>query len=178
MVKEELKYAILPWMDQLTAGKIIPPVIFLLVAYCIFEFFLKKFNYTMRRGTLSLISNTVWPMLLNICIFAVAYWQWAFPLAVVMALIFISVLSHELKIAHEDELEGFVGINPELRKLRAENFSDLPIEEQMAYKKTVKPRKFYWWLFLPAVVILPFLLILLLELLGVGDYLFKVVYYK
>ena len=177
MVKEEIKYAILPWMDQLTVGKILPPVIGLLVAYCVFEYFFKKWNYSMRRGTLSLITNTVWPLLLNTCIFAVAYWQWAFPLAAVMGLIFISVLRHELKVAHEDELEGYRGVNPEVRKLRAENFADLSIEEQMAYKQTVKPHKFYWWIFWPAVIVIPFLIILLLEQLGVGDYLFQVVYY-
>ncbi len=165
-------------MDQLTPGKIIPPVVGLLIAYCIFEYFFKKFNYSVRRGTLSLISNTVWPILLNTCIFTIAYWQWAFPLATVMGLIFVSVLLHELKIAYEDEKEGYRGLNKEVRKLRAEAFADLPIEEQMAYKAKVKPHKFYWWIFLPLVVIIPFLIVLLLEQLGLGDYLFQVVYYE
>ena len=178
MATEELKYAILPWMDQLTAGRIVPPIIGILVAYCIFERIFKKFNYSMRRGTLSLITNTVWPILINTCIFTIAYWQWAAPISAAIGLIFVSVLFHELKIAYEDELEGFRGVNKEMRKLRAENFADLPIEEQMAYKKTVKPHKFYWWIFWPAVVIIPLLIVLLLEQLGVGNYLFQVVYYE
>lgn len=178
LVGEEIKYTILPWMDTLTVGKIIPPVIGLLVGYCFVEYLLKKFNYSIRRGSLSLVTNTVWPMLLNICIFSIAYWQWAFPIATVMGLIFLSVLRHELKVAHEDELEGFRGLNKEIRKLRAEAFADLSIEEQMAYKKTVKTHKFYWWIFLPAVVIIPFLIVLLLEQFGLGDYLFQVVYFE
>ena len=76
-----------------------------------------------------------------------------------------------------DELEGRRGLNPLIRTVRAEIFNDLSIEEQMEFKKTVQPQKFYWWIFLPLVMILPFLTILLLERLGVGDYLFQVVYY-
>ncbi len=178
MVSEPLTYTILPWMDPLTVGKLLPPAIGLLVAYCIFEYFFKKWNRSVRRGTLSLITNTVWPILLNFCIFALLYWQWAFPVATVIGLIFISVLQHELKVAHEDELEGFRGLSPAIRTIRAEMFADLSIEEQMEYKKTVKPHPFHWWIFLPAVVIIPFLAILLLEQLGLGDYLFQVVYFE
>ncbi len=178
MGKEPLNYTILPWMDPLSVGKIIPTVVGILVAYCIFEFFFKKYNNSVRRGTLSLITNTVWPLTLNTCFFTVLYWQWAFPLSAVIGLIFISVIKHELKIAHEDELEGFRGLNPTIRQIRGEIFADLSIEEQMEYKKTVKPHKFYWWLFLPLVVIIPFLVVLLLEQFGLGDYLFQVVYFE
>ena len=64
-----------------------------------------------------------------------------------------------------------------IRTVRAEIFSDLSIEEQLEFEKKVKPHKFYWWLFLPLVMVIPFLVVLLLEQLGVGDYLFSVVYF-
>ena len=173
----DLKYAILPWMEQITAGHIVSVAALILAAWCIFEAIFRRHNNSMRRGTMALISNTIWPLLVNLCIFCVAYWQWAFALSAVVGLIFISVIRHELKEAHVDELEGRRGLNPLIRTVRAEIFNDLSIEEQMEFKKSVKPQKFYWWIFLPLVMILPFLTILLLERLGVGDYLFKVVYY-
>ncbi len=173
-----MKYTILPWMDALSAGHIVPVVLALLAAYCIFEFFFKRHNITMRRGTLALITNTVWPLLLNLCFFTLLFWQWAFVLSIVMGGVFIAIMRNELKVAYQDELEGFRGLSPEIRHIRAEAFADLTIEEQMAYKKTVKPHKFFWWCWLPLVVVLPFLLVLLLEQLGVGDYLFQVVYFN
>ena len=101
---KDLKYAILPWMEQITAGRIISVAAILLAAWCLFEAIFRRYNKSMRRGTLALISNTVWPLLVNLCIFCVAYWQWAFVLAAVVGLIFISVLRHELKEAYIDEL--------------------------------------------------------------------------
>lgn len=175
---QPINYAVLPWMDPMSAGRILPAVIGLLVLYSILEYFFKKHNTTMRRGTLALIRNTVWTLLLNLCIFTVAYWQWAFLLAAGMGALFIVILRHELKTAYQEELEGYRGLNPQIRAIRAELFSDLSIQEQLDYKKTVRPQKFYWWIWLPLVVILPFLCILLLEQLGVGDYLFEVVYYE
>lgn len=173
----ELQYAILPWMEQISAGKILWVAALSLIAYCIFEAIFKRFNKSMRRGTLSLIGNTIWPLLINLGIFTVAYWQWALPLTIIVGVMFVFIMRHELKEAHTDELEGYRGLNPLIREVRAEIFNELSIEEQLEFKKTVKPHKFYWWIFLPAVVIIPFLLILLAEALGVGDYLFKVVYY-
>lgn len=174
---KDLEYAILPWFDQISAGRIVSVLVMLLIGYCLFEAVFKKFNCSMRRGTLSLIGNTIWPVLINAGIFTLAYWQWAFPLAIIVGGLFIIIMRYELKESYQDELEGYRGLNKEIRKLRAEAFADLSIEEQKEFKQKVKPQKFYWWIFWPAVVILPFLLVLLLEQLGAGDYLFKVVYY-
>lgn len=161
----------------MSAGRIVSVALVVLAAYCLFEQIFKRHNITMRRGTLALINNTVWPVVLNTCIFAVAYWQWAFPLALICGGIFIFIIRGELRRSYQDELEGYRGLFTEIRKIRAEAFADLSIEEQMEYKKSVKPQQFFWWIWLPAVVVLPFLLILLLEQLGVGDYLFSVYYF-
>lgn len=175
---EPLKYTFFPWMDSMTVGRILPALFILLVGYSLFEYIFRKHNFSMRRGTLSIIGNTVWALLLNTCFFTIAYWKWAFAFSIICGLFFILVIRNELKVAYQDELEGYRGVNPEIRKLRAELFADLSIEEQMEFKKTVKPQRFPWYLWLPLVVIVPFLLILLLEQLGVGDYLFKVVYFE
>ncbi|MBQ6824891.1 MAG: hypothetical protein IJP27_09575 [Clostridia bacterium] len=178
MEREPLKYTFFPWMDSLTVGKIVPIAVGLLIAYCLFEYFFKKYNNSMRKGTLAIISATVWTMLLNICFFTVAYWRWAFLFSIALGIFFIIIVLHELKVSYQDELEGYRGLNPLIRGIRAEIFADLSIEEQMEFKKTVTPQKFYWFIWLPLVVILPFLIILLLEQLGVGDYLFNVVYFE
>lgn len=177
LIKTISEYTVLPWINAVAAGRILSVAAIALVLYCIAEKIFKYFNNTMRRGTLSLISNTVWPILINIGVFSVAFWQWALPLATAVGILFIPIIRHELKTAHTDELEGFVGLNEAIRKVRAEAFADLSIEDQMEYKKTVKPHKFYWWLFVPFVVILPFLIVLLLEQLGVGDYVFETVWF-
>lgn len=173
----DLKYAILPWYDQISAGYIVSVAGGLLIAYCIFEAIFKRYNKSMRRGTLALIGNTVWPLLINIGIFSVAYWQWALPLATATAVLFLFVIRHELKEAYTEEKEGYRGLNPLIREVRAELFADLSIEEQMAFKEQIKPQKFYWWIWLPLMIAIPFLVMLLAEAIGVGDYLFQVVYY-
>ena len=173
----ELTYAILPWYNQISAGYIVSAAGVALIAYCLFEAIFKRYNKSMRRGTLALIGNTIWPLLVNIGIFSVAYWQWALPLAAVVGILFLFIIRHELKEAYTEEKEGYRGLNPLIREVRAEIFADLSIEEQMAYKEQVKPQKFYWWIWLPLVVAIPFLVMLLAEACGVGDYLFQVVYY-
>lgn len=173
----ELEYAILPWYDQVSAGYILAAAGSLLIAYCLFEAIFKRFNKSMRRGTLALIGNTVWPLMINIGIFSVAYWQWALPLTAAVGILFLFVIRHELKEAYTEEKEGYRGLNPLFREVRAEIFADLSIEEQMAYKEQVQPHKFYWWIWLPLMIAIPFLVMLLAEALGVGDYLFQVVYY-
>lgn len=172
-----LKYAILPWYDQLSAGYILSTAGALLIAWCIFEAIFKRYNKSMRRGTLALISNTLWPLLINCGIFAVAYWQWAVPLSAVCGTLFLFVIRHELKEAYTEEKEGYRGLNPLIREVRAEMFSDLSIEEQMEFKAQVRPQKFYWWIWLPLMIAIPFLVMLLAEAVGIGDYLFQVVYY-
>ena len=177
MPQEPLKYTFFPWMDALTVGRIIPAAIGVLVAFCIFERVFSKYNNTMRKGTMAIISATAWTVILNFCFYVIAYWKWAIGFSVAMALFFIVILRHELKVAYQDEKEGFRGLNPLIRSIRGEIFSDLSIEEQMEFKESVKPQRFYWYLWLPLVVGLPFLAVLLLEKLGVGDYLFQVVYF-
>ncbi|MBQ8893696.1 MAG: hypothetical protein IJ043_04730 [Clostridia bacterium] len=178
METESLKYTFFPWMDSLTVGRILPPLIILLVAYNIFEYFFKKHNISMRKGTLSIISGTAWTLLLNTCFFTIAYWQWAILFSAVLALLFIVIMRYELKVSYQEELEGYRGLNPEMRKIRAELFADLSIEEQLEFKQNVHPQKFYWYVWLPLMLLIPFLTVLLLEQLGVGDYLFQVVYFE
>ncbi len=173
-----MKQTYLPWMNVLSAGKIIPPVIAILIAWCIFAALMKKYNSSIRRGHFAVVDNTLWALLLNTMIFTVSFWQWSFPVAIGIGAIFIWVIKNEQKRAWEDERIGMRGMNAEMKRLRGEAFNDLSIEEQMAYKEKVKPYSFRWWIFLPAVVLLPFLLMLLLEALGVGDYLFRVVYFE
>lgn len=173
-----MKYTLLPWLDVLSAGKIIPPVGALLIIWCILAGLFKRWNSRIRRGHFAVVDNTVWPLLLNTVVFTVAFWKWAFPIAAGIGVIFIFVIRNEQKRALEDERVGMFGMNPTIKQLRGEAFNDLSVEEQMAYKEKVSPYKFYWWIYLPAVVILPFLLMLLLEALGVGDYLFQVVYFE
>lgn len=173
-----MKYAMLPWMDPLSAGKIIIGIATVLILYNIFEYFFKHHNLTMGRGAFAIMSNTVWPLCLNLCIFTLAYWYWAFPLAIALTVVFIVIIRGELKTAREEELEGAKGLTAEVRKIRSEWFADLPVEEQMEFKKSYQPQKFVWWLYLPLVVLIPFLIVLLLEQLGAGDYLFSVVYYE
>ena len=173
-----MKETLLPWMDPLSAGHLVVTAVFILVLYNVFEYFFKRNNITMRRGTLAIISNSAWALCLNFCIFTLAFWYWAVPLSLALSAIFIVIIRGELKTAREEELDGAKGLTPEVRTARAELFSDLSIEEQLEFKKNYKPQKFYWWLYLILTVSLPFLLVLLLEQLGAGDYLFQVVYFE
>lgn len=173
-----MKQTYLPWLEVASASRIVPTILGLLFAWCLFSFFFKKINATVRRGTFSIIDNTVWGLLLNSMIFSLMFWYWAFPIAVGIGLVFISVIRYDLKRAFEDERIGMFGLNKELRMLSGEAYNDLSIEEQMAYKEKVPPYKFYWWVYLLLVVLLPFLLMLLLEQLGLGNYLFQVVFFE
>ncbi|MBQ8600664.1 MAG: hypothetical protein IJ407_04710 [Clostridia bacterium] len=173
-----MKYTLLPWMNVLSAGRIIPAVGGLLIAWCIFAALFRKLNASVRRGHFAVIDNTLWPLLLNTVIFTVAFWNWAFPIAIGVSLLFLFVIRNELKRSLEDERIGMFGMNAEMKRLRGEAYNDLSIEEQMAYKEKVTPIRFYWWIWLPLVVLLPFLLMLLLEAFGVGDYLFRIVYFE
>lgn len=173
-----MKQTYLPWMDVLSAGRVVPPVIAVLIGWCIIAALMKKFNSSVRRGHFAVVDNTLWALLLNTLIFTVSFWQWAFPVAIGIGALFIWVIRNEQTRALEEERIGMRGMNAEMKRLRGEAFNDLSIEEQMAYKEKVKPYRFRWWLFWPAVVLLPFLLMLLLEALGVGDYLFRVVYFE
>ena len=172
------KYTVLPWMENLSAGYIVSVCIVGLFAWMLIEKMIKKYNTTMRRGTLAILSNTLWPLILNTCAFTVAYWQYAIPLSIGCAAVFCIIIRGELRTAREEELEGARGLSKELRELRSEAFSDLSIEEQMEYKANVKHQKCIWWIWAPCVIILPFLAVLLLEQLGVGDYLFAVHYFE
>lgn len=176
-MRAPINYTVMPWMDGVIIGYIVPFALAVLVAYSIFEFFFKRRNLTMRRGTLAMITNTIWALMLNLCVFSIAYWRWALIIAAVLSLLFISIIRHELKVAYDDELGGRRGLFPAIRTIRGEEFADLSVEEQMAYKKTVKPYRFYWYFFLPITVLLPFCAVLMLDLLGVGDYLFEVYYF-
>ena len=174
----EIKYTMLPWMSNLSAGYIVSAALALLFGWMLFEKLFKSRNITMRRGTLAIISNTVWPLLLNVCVFALAFWYWAIPLSIGVAVIFVVIIRGELKTAREEEMEGAWGLFPAIRQIRAEAFQDLSIPEQMAYKARVKHQKVLWPLWAACIIILPFLLILLLEQLGVGDYLFSIHYFE
>ena len=172
------KYTVLPWMSNLSAGYIVIYCVAGLFLWMLLEKILVKQNTTMRRGTLTIISNTLWPLLLNTCAYALAYWYYAIPLSIGCAVVFCIIIRGELKSAREEELEGAVGLSKAIREIRSEAFADLPVEEQMAYKAQVKHQKCIWWLWAPCILILPFLAILLLEQLGIGDYLFFVHYFE
>lgn len=173
----KIEYTMLPWWDVMSAGRSVPVVALLLVAWAVIAALFKRYNTTLRRGHFSMVDNTVWPMLLNTIVYLVAFWYWGLPVAVGIALIFESVIRNDLKRALEDERQGMFGMNPTVKILRGEAFNDLSVEEQMAYKERVIPVRFYPWLHFLAVVILPFLAVLLLEQLGLGNYLFRVYYY-
>lgn len=168
----------LPWMDPLSAGRIVVAAAVVLILYNIFEYFLKRNNISMSRGTLALISNTAWPLCLNFCVFTLFYWYWALPISMGITLLFIVIIRGELKTTKEQELEGAKGLSPEIRKIRSEAFADLSVEEQLEFKKNYRPQKFYWWLYLPLMIAVPFLMVLLLEQLGAGDYLFSIIYFE
>ena len=173
-----MKQTYLPWLDVFSAGQILPVLGGLLIGWCILAALFKKFNSSVRRGHFAAVDNTVWPLLLNAIIFTVSFWQWAFPVALGIGGIFLWVIRNEQKRALEDERIGMFGMNEEMKRLRGEAYNDLSIEEQLAYKEKVKPYKFIWWIWLPLVVLLPFLLMLVLGACGVGDYLFRVVYFE
>ena len=167
-----MRVTLLPWMDTASAGHILTVTILFPVFYQIFEYIFRRYNLTMRRGTLAIIGNTVWPFFLNICFYALFYWYWALPLSVAFTLVFFAVIRGELKAAYEDERLGGWGVSKEIRKLRADAFGALSLEEQMAYKEDVRPQKFLWQLYFPALIVIPFLIVMLLSCLGVGEYLF------
>ena len=173
----EPNYTVLPWMNNLSAGYIASCCVAGLFIWIFAENLLRKYNQTMRRGTLAIISNTVWPLLLNTCAFTLVFWYYALPFAVGCTAVFALIIRNELKTAREEELEGGIGLSKELRELRSEAFADLSIEEQKDYKANVKRQKCIWWLWAPLMIVLPFLAVLVLEKLGVGDYLFKVYYF-
>ena len=173
-----MKYTVLPWMNALSAGKILIGIAFLLIGWCILEHFIKKYWLDLRRGHLALMSNTAWVFCLNTAICTVAYWRWALILSLAVGLLFWFIIRGELKTAAEQEADGARGVNPQIRQIRSELFADLPIEEQLAFKKSYRPVGFWWWLWLPLMIAIPFLAVLLLEQLGAGDYLFSVVYFK
>ena len=173
-----MKYTILPWMNAVSAGKILIGIAAALIGWCILEYFLKRFSLSLRRGTLAIMSNTAWALCLNTALFTVAFWKWALALTFGIALLFWFIIRGELKTAAEQELEGARGVNPEIRKVRSEQFADLSIEEQLAFKKAYRPMKFLWWIWVPLMILLPFLLVLLFEKCGAGDYLFSVVYFE
>lgn len=173
-----MKYTVLPWMNAISAGKILVGIAFLLIAWCILEYFIKKWSMNLRRGHLAIMSNTAWALCLNGAICTVAFWRWALILSLAVGILFWIIIRGELKTAREEELEGARGVRPELKEIRSELFADLPIEEQLAFKKNYKPVKLWWWLWLPLMIAIPFLAILLLEQLGAGDYLFHIVYFE
>ncbi len=174
---KKIEYTMLPWWDVMSAGYAVPVVLILLVLWAITAGLMKRFNSSIRRGVFAIIDGTVWPLLLNTVVFLVAFWNWAFPVAAGISLIFESVIRNELKRSLEDERVGMLGMNPTIKLLRGEAYNDLSVEEQLAYKEKVQPIRFTWWIHLLATVVLPFLLMLLLEQLGLGNYLFKVYYY-
>ncbi len=173
----KLEYTMLPWWDVMSAGRAVPVVLFLLVAWCLFAGLMKRYNSTLRRGHFSLLDNTMWPLLVNTVLYLVAFWYWAVPVAAGLGLIFESVIRNDLKRSLEDERQGMFGMNPHIKQLRGEAFNDLSVEEQMAYKEKVTPIAFSWWIHLLIVTVVPFLIVLLLEQLGLGNYLFRVYYY-
>lgn len=173
-----MKYTVLPWMNALSAGRILIGIAFLLIGWCILEYFLKNYSRTLRRGTLAIMSNTAWALCLNAAICTVAFWRWALILSLAISLLFLVIIRGELKTAREEELEGARGVNPTIRQIRSELFADLSIEEQLAFKKAYQPVRLWWWLWLPLMIAIPFLAVLLLEQLGAGDYLFNIVYFE
>lgn len=173
-----MKYTILPWMNAVSAGKILVGIAFALILWCILEYFLKRFSLSLRRGTLAILSNSAWALCLNAAICTVAFWRWALLLSLAIAILFLVIIRGEFRTARDEEMDGARGVNAEIRQIRSEQFSDLSIEEQMEFKKNYRPQKFWWWLWLPLMIAIPFLFVLLLEQIGVGDYLFHVVYFE
>ena len=176
-MKSPINYTVMPWMDSVVIGYIVPIAIAIILAYSIFAFFFRRHNMTMRRGSFALITNTVWTLMINLCVFCLAFWQWAFLITTILSLLFVSVIRHELKTAYDDELGGRWGLFPAIRTIRGEAFADLSVEEQLAYKETVVPYQFHWYYFVPITVLVPFCTILCLDLLGVADYIFEVYYF-
>lgn len=173
----KIEYTMLPWWDVLSAGKIVPILGFLLAGWALFAGLFKRYNASVRRGTFAVIDNTVWPLLLNSIIYTTLFWYWAAPISIGLSYVFEAIIRHEQKRAFEEERLGCFGLNKEIKTLRGEAFNDLSIEEQLSYREKVTPYRFCWWAHMLLCVILPFLLVLLLEALGAGNYLFKVYYY-
>ena len=74
-MKSPINYTVMPWMDSVVIGYIVPIAIAVILAYSIFAFFFRRHNMTMRRGSFALITNTVWTMMINLCVFCLAFWQ-------------------------------------------------------------------------------------------------------
>lgn len=174
-MEEGIKWTYLPWMTQSTAGDIcwvvvVVGAVFILVTQCIRR---TKSGYDLHEAPFVTMECTVLALLVNTAMFALFFWYAALAASLFFSLMFyLSARGMQKKIYFEEK-DGRWGLHPPLRQVRGELFSDLPIEEQLEYKKKIDAtfKKVQPWWYFPLTIAVPFAVVLIMRLCGF-DYIF------
>ena len=164
----KLEKTIIPFMSGLNAAKVFTALVLLILLTYIVRRYVYKHSLTFRRGPTAMVFYFIIASLMCTVLYVFFYWYIALPLSVLVALAFMSAVSHEVHEGNTDERVGVWGLNQDIRTVRAELFNDMPIDEQLEYTKNVKEFKFYHALFVLAVIIVPLITVTVFHFADIG----------
>ena len=133
----ELKKTIIPFMSGLNAAKVFTVLVLLILITYIVRKYVYKHSLTFRRGPTAMVFYFIIASLMCTVLYVFFYWYIALPISVVVALAFMSAVSHEVHEGNIDERVGVWGLNKDIRTVRAELFNDMPIEEQAIVRRNL-----------------------------------------
>ena len=170
-----IDWTYLPWEQQDTAGKICWACLLVGVFVLLTTQIIRRssLGYDIHEAPFVSLECTLLALAINVAIYALFFWYVAAVISTGFSLAFYwSARGMQNKIYYEEK-DCKWGLCPQLRNIRGEMFSDLSVEEQLDYKKTVDAsfKKLNPLWYFPLTVLLPFGIILLLMLCGL-DYTF------
>lgn len=165
-----IDWTYLPWDEQGTAGTVcgiclIIGVIFILVTQIIRR---TNLGYNIHQAPFVSMEMAVLSLILNTAVFALFFWYAAIGISLVFSFAFYISGRGIQKNIYFEEKEGRWGLFPPLRKVRGELFADTSLEEQLEWKRKVDAsfKKIHPLWFFPLTTVLPFIIILILQALG------------
>ena len=127
-----------------------------------------KRSLSLHRAHASIFSAYVICSSANVIFTTFLYWYWALSLCFVFSVIYAFSTAREVAESNSEERMGIYGLNKEIRRIRGEIFNDMSIEEQIAFRKTVKETAFSRVLFIIVTMLLPAAVIGIYYLLNIG----------
>ena len=171
-MQQIIDWTYLPWNDQGMAGTVCWACVIagLLGGLVLAVLRYTRLGYDIHVSPFWTAQGYVYALAVNTAMCALFFWYAALIISVLFSTVCVVSARGVQKGALHDEKNGMWGLDPELRKVRGEMFSDLPEHEQVERKKDIEaafkktnPIPFYL-----ITVCVPFAIMLILYGCGAG----------
>ena len=167
----ESEYTMFPFVSAITSARLAVITFFIFVLVIAVRMVVFSRSLTLHKAPTTIIFAYIACSFANVIFTTFLYWYWALPLCLVISVIYAYTTAREVREADSEERMGIWGLNKDIRKIRAELFSDMTVEKQLEYAKGIKETDFSKPMFIIITMAVPVLAILIFYFMNI-DYLF------